>query len=856
MDDEINQVATKSVAERARAMADKIGGIKGLLYILLFASLVFIPLILVYKDLKSKITTFDDVSINSFKESLKATLIEGDIINQIKTLNEPDDAGADAGAGAGGESIDGSDIPTIINPDEIPPKTCADVHGTPENPIQFNCEHGMTLFQSPENKLCLHSGCTELDCCKHIEDTCSLYSRRYLTYIIQSTSGVAVDEDQDEYSRLRSGIYKPVSSTLQRDDELLRSNNIVDNFNLSGIIPEEYIEYCIHNMYNLYEGNCAERIINIDTPAIVNCSEGRKNSDEYTSELRSLYQGSGLIDDYERQAVISCYEGGLDFGNGGCNVPDDGYYIIQQHERSGTNAIALKECSCPGGRPTSGSECPRAHSEFCESCNRGDPVVIGEGVSQISTCQPWYHRQPCNISDLVEPNNGSIDSSVTQIDSGNSVNIVCNEGYHLEGDAPVCQGGAPTGNFDYTEPICNPNVCTQPDPQTGYVFDGDTPCSNLQYGTENCNITCFDTSSGSPSFSCEGNGDPITLSGCPNVCDASGVRHIDRIESTVDAHLYGGRLYHEFTAAEKVFEGNCGNIGDYLLEGERCNITCPENKALISAIPVCGVDGTISNEMIQCGNISCRIDSVVQPSVGNNATLVSQLSEADAGDYDCTQPTREEGEVLYYTKSELETSLCIDSKCLDGSNYNPGPLGSYGASDLWSDEDGDGLSDWLEGWSWPCSQSSTCRNSDNDELADYQDKYSDEFWCTGNEETDATKLDTANSYDISIPRPCSNENDDWDNRRDPDSSTISWFYNHFDISMDDSVDDDSNIIKGSISPPPPPTLGNSCMIKCNDGYQYVEDTLQTCSEDGQEISGAEGRCELIPQEEFESGGDG
>ena len=172
MDDEINQVATKSVAERARAMADKIGGIKGLLYILLFASLVFIPLILVYKDLKSKITTFDDVSINSFKESLKATLIEGDIINQIKTLNEPDDAGADAGAGAGGESIDGSDIPTIINPDEIPPKTCADRDGTPENPIQFNCEdYGMTLFQSPENKLCLHSGCTELDCCKHIEDT-------------------------------------------------------------------------------------------------------------------------------------------------------------------------------------------------------------------------------------------------------------------------------------------------------------------------------------------------------------------------------------------------------------------------------------------------------------------------------------------------------------------------------------------------------------------------------------------------------------------------------------------------------------------------------------------------------------
>ena len=45
---------------------------------------------------------------------------------------------------------------------------------------------------------------------------------------------------------------------------------------------------------------------------------------------------------------------------------------------------------------------------FCASCNSGDdPVLIGEGDSQVSTCRPDDHAQPCNMDDLTI-NNGQI----------------------------------------------------------------------------------------------------------------------------------------------------------------------------------------------------------------------------------------------------------------------------------------------------------------------------------------------------------------------------------------------------------------------------------------------------------------
>ena len=68
----------------------------------------------------------------------------------------------------------------------------------------------------------------------------------------------------------------------------------------------------------------------------------------------------------------------------------------------------------------------------------------------------------------------------------------------LDREQPICEGGI-DGHFSYNNVECVPDVCTQPDRTTGYQFDNDTPCSNLQYGNEDCSgVTCLGDTSITP----------------------------------------------------------------------------------------------------------------------------------------------------------------------------------------------------------------------------------------------------------------------------------------------------------------------------------------------------------------------
>ena len=736
---------------------NKMGWDEGGVYILLFLVLIILPLVLVATDLKDK-----EITIDSIKTSFTENIINIDVINKIRNLKQTKNSDKDKDKVR--DIDENSGDPVIVNPDEIPPKTCADINGNPDNSVVFNCEApeatvGGELKHNYESIICLNSGCTELDCCSYSNDSCK----------------IGIDEPSDSVS---------FTDDYQRDGYYINHK-----FNTSDLLPDSYT----HNT----------QLNGISYPLIINCNTGYKNTTEYANELREIYSRGSEITDYEKQAIITCNNGVLDFGDegGACSTADldAGYY------QDGNFAV-LKECRCDppiidgitgeqtedvAGIGAVGADCPIQGHLFCASCNSGaDPVLIGEGDSQISTCRPDDHAQPCNMDDLTI-NNGQITPNSCS-DIGTTCLITCDNGYHLDREQPICEGGI-DGHFSYNNVDCVPDVCTQPDRTTGYQFDNDTPCSNLQYGNEDCSgVTCLGDTSITPEFNCENDGEPITLSGCPAVCDTSSVSHIERVATNIISNV---QQYRDLGTDEMVFNSsNCGSPGNFISEGQECDITCPDGKSLVSDAPTC-TNGTLTTDRIQCASTTCSIGTTIP----ENATLVSGSEPRDAGDYDCTN-TDTGTTTQYYSEDELNSAFCLDRKCtdssdttghsLDTSDYNPTLVGfPTTVQDANYDRDGDGLSDWLE-------------------FGGRTDNYSN------------------------IP-----DNDDWDNR----ISTLSWFYDMY------GEDGTNRIIKNTTTREPP-QYGNSCMIKCDDGYQYVPDSLQTCSEYGQEISGNGGRCELIPQE--------
>lgn len=291
---------------------DNIGWKWGLFYIILSIVLIFvIPSLLVLKDIKSKGISTKEITFNNIRESLKTTLIRGNIIEQIRHFNSPFPV---PGAGAGA----GSQDPTIINPDEIPPKTCADINGNPDNPIPFTCvSEGEELIYSPENKTCLpNSGCTELDCCVNSgSSSCKLGLFSSWDYVME-THGSNIQTIQYGYVSRR-----PIRGTY--DNTI--SNNIMDYLDLSEISPDisrPQYNYPDHNIYTVYDTQWTQHPVDMETPFILNCNAGYVNPNEYTTELRDLYFGTGIITDYERQAVITCGEEGyLKYGQNNDFLP-------------------------------------------------------------------------------------------------------------------------------------------------------------------------------------------------------------------------------------------------------------------------------------------------------------------------------------------------------------------------------------------------------------------------------------------------------------------------------------------------------------------------------------------------------
>jgi len=577
---------------------DKIGWKWGLFYIILFIVLIFvIPSLLVLKDIKSKGIPTKEITFNNIRESLQTKLINGNIIDEIRHFNSPspDPGAADAGAG--------SQDPTIINPDEIPPKTCADINGNPDNSVIFNCEEvGGELKHNYESTICLNSGCTELDCCSYNSDTC------------------------------RIGLYRGFDSltgaspTLYHQDEQNMSDNIVLDFDFSELLPglEEKIQtndplisrmgYAwnyfteLHNQQRPDTGGDID-VINNETTMIINCAEGRKNNEEYTAELREIYSGTNIIDDYERQAVVTCDNGYLNFRGIGddsrnsslaCNDADEGYSVDPS---GGDNARIIENtCICDVldfqllGTPATGAECPENNRLFCTSCNDGSqPRLIGEGESQTSTCMPEVEMQPCDMNQLTIRNGQFIPDSCTNY--GETCELTCNENYDPVGQPqPVCQGG---GNFSYTEFTCFPIQCFQPIETEEYQFDASRPCNNLLAGSESCPSigTCKGDSTITPSFECRGMNEPITLSGCPSICDTSSVSHIERVAIGNNPNV---QEYRDLTLSEMAFDSdNCGGPGNFISEGEQCQITCPAGKSLQSQTPTC-TNGVLTTDRIQC----------------------------------------------------------------------------------------------------------------------------------------------------------------------------------------------------------------------------------------------------------------
>lgn len=574
---------------------NKMGWGEGGVYILLFLVLIILPLVLVATDLKDKEITFD-----SIKTSFTENIINIDVINKIRNLKQTKNSDKDR------DSDENSDDPVIVNPDEIHPKTCADINGNPDNSVIFNCEEvGGELKHNYESIICLNSGCTELDCCSYNtgSDTCRIGLYRGFDTI----SGAAIIGD------------------ARAPSEQKRSDNIILDFDFSELLPglEEKIQPNSHDFYmglawnyftelrnqQLSDTGDDIDVINNETLMIINCAEGRKNNEEYTAELREIYSGTNIIDDYERQAVVTCDDGYLNFRGIGddsrssslaCNDADEGYFVDPS---GGDNArIIENSCRCDMvgnnylGTAATGAECPENDRLFCTSCNDGSqPRLIGEGESQTSTCMPEEEMQTCDMTQLNITNGQFIPDSCTNY--GETCELTCDENYHPAGQPhPVCQGG----NFSFNNFMCYPIQCLQPIETEEYEFAAYRPCrSPIIAGSEDCPSigTCKGDPNITPSYECRGNGEPITLSGCPSICDTSSVSHIERVAIGNNPNA---QEYRDLTAGEMAFDSsNCGGPGNFISEGEECDITCPDGKSLVSDVPTC-TNGELTTDRIQC----------------------------------------------------------------------------------------------------------------------------------------------------------------------------------------------------------------------------------------------------------------
>jgi hypothetical protein len=423
---------------------DKIGWGWGLFYIILSIVLIFvIPSLLVLKDIKSKGISTKEISIDNLYDSLKTTIIRGNIINQIKHFT-------DAGAVDHSDPPDPSDPsdtisgdPILINPDEIPPKTCSDIHGTPEDPTPFTCVStgggNIGLISEPENTTCLpKSGCTELDCCVNRSDSCKL-GIFAPGWGLQDTTITAHCSSENPNSCTFITENSTTSGPPGTYDRTI-SNNIIEYLDLSEILPQD-----------IPQVEWSEHSIDIETPFIVNCSEGHVNTEEYTTEFENIYSGSSRVTDYERQAVITC--------------GDEGY---------------LKFGRIPPILP----------------CSIGIPTAQ-ELVGDSDYCELSTITQPTNgqWGDICHADVGEGDT----ISQGETCDFNCDAGYTLT-DQPTCNNGILSSNTATCTPFprtCgdtdgngtnNLFVCNNPDNvlsnnPTGITCDTD-PCTE----TECCNL--------------------------------------------------------------------------------------------------------------------------------------------------------------------------------------------------------------------------------------------------------------------------------------------------------------------------------------------------------------------------------
>jgi hypothetical protein len=844
----------------------------GLIFLILLSFVIFI----VYKvknDLEG-----NDISEETIATSLATNLniLYKKITNvDLELLNLPEqtDDGSESTIDGSGEGL--------FHPDQTPSKTCADINGTPDNPIPFDCEnppdeqenmYAFTLDHSSENIRCLDSGCRVLNCC-------TVRSGRF-----------TVGKDYDLIITDDNGDYVGHRSRWRGDTQSEHLSSVID---LSDISDVEITSDTVLDP-DLY-------------PKIFNCGRGYKNSAAYSAALQSTYENNPNVDitDYERQIIGVNTDGILDFGwtesGGACTECDDidGYYQVTSPTQPNGDLIRCKQkqCHCrvmtdigewlqpfpdpysmiPQNlqRPTYirqptyeeigvgsvGSECPRDGVFHCSSCvsptktvdstNHGVFTTLDQPYTlqardqlPISSCIPVENSIPPEISNCLldsipsAPANGQISCETR---SGSSCNVVCDDGYHLVGTPPICEGYP--GQYSDSPFSCEPNTCTTnnipPENSLGYdITNLQNQCGDSFTFGDTCNaVSCLDDRNGdTPTISCEQDAAPITLSGCPAVCDASdqNVRHITRVPINIQ---YGDQQYRQLEASEKEFTSGggggpvCGNPGNILFNGQQCDIECPSDARLESVPPSCS-NGVLSSNSIHCiyPDHVCSIGVDIQPP--ENGSFVS--TDEDAGNYDCTV-NLEGRDTEYFTRTQIKRALCLDSKCPDGSGYNPTMVGL--PDHLWSDSDGDGLSDWLEqggGNNWPVGWSGA--NPDQDVRSNYRDKYSYEPLCTG-EETESSRANL-----------CSGENDDWDNRDDNSNSTIKWFYDQY----FPYGDDNSIIIDNSYIPPDPPTFGDSCKIKCNSNFEYVDSSLPICESDGQEFSGRQGTCQLVDQGTVES----
>eukprot|EP00940_MAST-03C_sp_MAST-3C-sp2_P000443 g443.t1 len=146
----------------------------------------------------------------------------------------------------------------------------------------------------------------------------------------------------------------------------------------------------------------------------------------------------------------------------------------------------LETASCSGPFPGNGTEC--IFTCF-EGYTASGPVTCSAGRwnAEHVSCDP----DPCltNPASLI-PNADADSMRCTNVTSGSSCVVVCDEGYHIE-DVSNAQARCSTGAFELPLPVCAPNPCA--DSATGAVEDAHVVFAS----------TCAETASGGTcSFQC------------------------------------------------------------------------------------------------------------------------------------------------------------------------------------------------------------------------------------------------------------------------------------------------------------------------------------------------------------------